>query len=109
MGHDAAHGERVLQPPFFDPEADDAVNYGAIGHEISHGFDDQGGDQRLFLGWSQAWRCKYCHAELAKRLLNDPHSPAQFRANGAVTNLDAFYVKPGDGLYRAESERIRIW
>ena len=36
-----------LQPPFFDPNADDALNYGSlgttIGHELTHGFDDQGG------------------------------------------------------------------
>jgi putative endopeptidase len=36
----------ILQPPFFNPDADDAVNYGAIGavvgHEMTHGFDDQG-------------------------------------------------------------------
>jgi endothelin-converting enzyme len=50
----------ILQPPFFDMDADDAVNYGGIGavigHEISHGFDDQGrksdGDGRLTDWWS---------------------------------------------------------
>jgi len=52
----------MLQPPFFDADADDAVNYGAIGavigHEISHGFDDQGaqydGDGNLRNWWSKA-------------------------------------------------------
>ena len=51
----------ILQPPFFDLEADDAVNYGAIGavigHEIGHGFDDQGskydGDGQLENWWSE--------------------------------------------------------
>jgi predicted metalloendopeptidase len=51
-----------LQPPFFDPAADDAVNYGAIGavigHEIGHGFDDQGrqmdGDGNLRGWWTEA-------------------------------------------------------
>ena len=52
----------ILQPPFFDANADDAVNYGGIGavigHEISHGFDDQGsqydGDGNLRDWWSKA-------------------------------------------------------
>jgi len=52
----------ILQPPFFNPQADDAVNYGAIGmvigHEISHGFDDQGaqydGDGNLRDWWTKA-------------------------------------------------------
>ena len=54
----------ILQPPFFDPEADDAVNYGeigaTIGHEISHGFDDQGSKYdatgRLRNWWTDADR-----------------------------------------------------
>ena len=189
----------ILQPPFFDAEADNAANYGGIGavigHEISHGFDDQGskydgdgnlenwwtdedkaafgkltsqlvaqyegykvldgkplngnltlgeniadlsgmaisykayilsldgkeapmidgftGSQRFFLGWSQIWRRLYRDEELIRRLVTDPHSPSHFRANGPVTNLNAFYeafdVKPGDKLYKMPEDRIQIW
>jgi predicted metalloendopeptidase len=189
----------ILQPPFFHSDADDAVNYGAIGavigHEIGHGFDDQGskydgagnlenwwtardrerfekrtrrliaqydqyevlpglkvngalslgenigdlgglgiafrayrlsldggdaplldgfsGEQRVFLGWAQAWRVKR-RDELAERLLRvAPHAPPKFRVNGVVRNIDAFYrafeVGPDDSLYLPPKERVRIW
>jgi putative endopeptidase len=46
LANDVTFPAAILQPPFFDPDADDAVNYGgmgaAIGHEMTHGFDDQG-------------------------------------------------------------------
>jgi putative endopeptidase len=189
----------ILQPPFFDMAADDATNYGAIGavigHEISHGFDDQGsqfdgdgvlrnwwtdddrkafeavgtklvsqyetyepipgkrlngkltlgeniadlsglqiaykayrrslngqpapviagftGDQRFFLGWSQAWREKVREERSLQLLTMDPHSPPEFRANGAAINHDGFHqafgTKPGDKMFKAPEERIRIW
>ena len=60
----------MLQPPFFDAQADDAVNYGAIGavigHEISHGFDDEG-SQYDGLGNLRDWWTKADHANFAKR------------------------------------------
>lgn len=189
----------ILQPPFFNPGADDAINYGAIGavigHEISHGFDDQGrrydgtgtlndwwaaqdneeftrrakvlgaqyaalspvpgmnvnseltmgeniadlagvamayrayrlslngkpapvidglsGDQRFFMGWAQVWARKYREDELRKRVLTDPHSPSEYRANVIVTNLAPFHaafdVKPGDRMYRSPDERVTLW
>jgi len=190
----------ILQAPFFNIDADDAINYGAIGgvigHEISHGFDDQGrksdgdgnlrdwwtaedaknfderaarlgaqfeayttplpdmkingkltmgenigdlsglavayraykislngkpapviggftGDQRFFMGWTQVWRFKSRDEALRNQLLTDSHSPGMFRAFVPLTNIDAFYeafnVKPGDKLYRAPAERVRIW
>ena len=194
----------ILQPPFFDADADDAVNFGAIGavigHEIGHGFDDQGskydgtgrledwwtaddraeferrtsaliaqydafsptqlggshhvngaltigenigdlgglsialkayrialgrpleeapvidgltGVQRFFLGWAQAWRTKGRDEEVIRRLATDPHAPDEFRCNGVVRNVDEYYaafdVQPGDALYLAPQERVRIW
>ncbi|MGW0035291.1 M13 family metallopeptidase [Gordonia sp. NPDC003376] len=192
----------ILQPPFFDPEADDAANYGGIGavigHEIGHGFDDQGakydgdgnlvdwwsdsdraefsartrklieqyneftpagldadqkvngeftigenigdlgglsialvayrlatrgtetpvidgltGVQRVFFSWAQIWRTKTREAEAIRRLSIDPHSPPEFRCNGVIRNIDAFYdafdVSEGDDLFLPDADRVRIW
>ena len=192
----------ILQPPFFDPEADDAANYGGIGavigHEIGHGFDDQGakydgdgnladwwtdadraefgsrtkalieqydaytprslgnghhvngaftvgenigdlgglsiallayqlslnsrpapitdgltGMQRVFFGWAQVWRTKSREAEAIRRLAVDPHSPPEFRCNGVIRNIDAFYdafdVADHDALYLDPQRRVKIW
>ena len=194
----------ILQPPFFDAEADDAANYGGIGavigHEIGHGFDDQGakydgdgnlvdwwtdqdrtefgsrtkklieqydayvprdlqgrgdahvngaftvgenigdlgglsiallayrlslggkeapvidglsGVQRVLFGWAQVWRTKSREAEAVRRLATDPHSPPEFRCNGVIRNIDAFYdafdVSADDALYLEPQQRVRIW
>jgi putative endopeptidase len=189
----------ILQPPFFDADADPAINYGGIGgvigHEMTHGFDDQGrkadgdgalhdwwtaadatkfdaqakrlgaqysqfepapgihvngdltmgeniadlggvllaldayhaslngqpapvidgltGDQRVFLGWAQVWREKIRDDAAKQHAVSDPHSPAHFRVNGPLRNVDdwyvAFGVKPGDPLYVPPEQRVKIW
>jgi putative endopeptidase len=189
----------ILQAPFFDVNADPAVNYGGIGavigHEMGHGFDDQGsksdslgvqrnwwtdadranfqkkvdmlgkqfdafcplpntcvngkltmgenigdlgglsmaytayklslngkpapvidgltGDQRFFLAWAQVWKTKYREQALVNQIKADPHSPAMYRINGPLRNLDAWYgaydVKEGDKLYLPPAERVSIW
>nr|WP_240911362.1 M13 family metallopeptidase [Paludisphaera soli] len=86
----------ILQPPFFDLQADDAVNYGAIGavigHEIGHGFDDQGsksdGDGNLVNWWTDADRKEF--EARAKKLIEqyDGFEPLQLpgqKVNGALT------------------------
>jgi len=188
----------ILQSPFFDPEADDALNYGAIGgvigHEFSHGFDDQGSnfdpqgnmtnwwtagdkarfdaltaklsaqysayevlpgvfvngdltlgeniadlggitlayyaykihmkdlpagevldgftpEQRIFLGWAQVWQSHGTDEYLRNQVTTDPHSPAEFRVIGPMSNLEEFSeawgCKEGDGMVR--EDRIVIW
>ncbi len=189
----------ILDAPFFDPKADAAVNYGAIGavigHEIGHGFDDQGrksdgdgvlrdwwsaadvaafqkladkigaqysayeplpgfavnpgltmgenigdigglamayhaykrslggaeapvidgltGDQRFFLAWGQVWKRAVRDEQLKNQIATDPHSPAQYRVNGVVRNMDAWYeafgVTKDDALWLDPQERVQIW
>ena len=67
LNNDITFPAGILQPPFFNFEADDAINYGAIGgvigHEISHGFDDQGSrfdaDGNLKMWWTEGDRAKF--------------------------------------------------
>lgn len=69
--------------------------------------------QLFFVGWSRVWQRKYREAEMLKRLLTDPHSPSQYRTNGPVMNIDAFYdafnVTEGDKLFKPADQRIKIW
>jgi predicted metalloendopeptidase len=71
------------------------------------------GNQRVFMGWAQVWRAKARDAEAIRLISIDPHSPAMFRANGPLTNLDGFYeafkVQAGDKMYVAPEKRIHIW
>jgi putative endopeptidase len=75
--------------------------------------DGYSGAQRFFLGWSQAWREKTRDERTLQLLTIDPHSPPEFRANGAAVNHDGFHeafgTKPGDKMFKPAEERIRIW
>src|SRR3984893_6340889 len=188
----------ILQPPYFDPNRDPAMDYAApgatIGHGISHSFDDQGAlfdesgrlknwwpqshfahfeaagaslvaqfdayrpfpdiavngkqtlseniadvaglsvaydawrvtlegkpapaaagfsaEQLFFLSFAQSWRRKFREPALRQRIVTDGHAPAEYRAD-TVRNLDPWYdafgVKPGEKLYLAPADRVRVW
>ncbi|WP_124039740.1 M13 family metallopeptidase [Neoactinobaculum massilliense] len=75
--------------------------------------DGYTGTQRLFLSYARIWRSKARDEWMRQQIALDPHSPEEFRANGVVRNVDAFYeafgVNAGDGLYLAPEERVHIW
>jgi endothelin-converting enzyme/putative endopeptidase len=70
------------------------------------------GQQRVFLNFAHVWRSKRRKEQMLQLITVDPHSPAEFRAN-IVRNLDefveAFDVRPGDGLWLDPEDRVRIW
>jgi putative endopeptidase len=70
-------------------------------------------DQRFFLSWAQVWRANIRPESAAQLIVTDSHSPGNYRAIGAVVNMDAWYkafdIKPTDKLYKKPEERIKIW
>jgi putative endopeptidase len=71
------------------------------------------GDQRVFLGWAQAWAGKATPEAIQRQTLSDPHSFRKYRVDGVVRNIDGWYqafgIKPGDALYVAPDKRVRVW
>jgi len=85
----------------------------ALGGKPGPEIDGFTAEQRFYLGWAQIWKRLFREDELRKRLLSDPHSPAQYRVNGIVRNMSefdaAFDVKAGDKLYLPPDQQVRIW
>ena len=75
--------------------------------------DGHSQDQRFFMNWATVWRRNFTDGELRMRLNTDPHAPANFRANGAPSNMPsyaaAFQCKAGDAMVRADDKRVVIW
>ncbi len=75
--------------------------------------DGYSGEQRLFVSYAQIWRDQVRDAARIERLKVDPHSPGQFRANGALRNqtafADALALKPDDAMYLPPEQRISLW
>ena len=74
--------------------------------------DGFSGDQQFFIAFAQNYASKSREAALRQQVMTDPHSPAEYRAD-TVRNVDSWYaafdVKPGEALYLAPPDRVRIW
>ena len=68
---------------------------------------------RFFISWARAWRDLMRVEEVERRLAIDPHSPAEFRCNQIVRNIEEFYdafaVGASDGLWLDPARRVNIW
>ncbi len=86
-------------------------------YKVEHGeppvIDGFTGDQRFFMSWAQVWRAKAREDATRQQLLTDPHSPPEYRINGVVRNIDAWYeafdVQPDNAMYLPPEERVSIW
>jgi len=69
--------------------------------------------QRFFLGWAQVWRENDRDESLKLLIKSDPHSPNKFRVNGPLSNIpefwDAFNIRQGDPMRRADKDLVKIW
>ena len=75
--------------------------------------DGFSGDQRFYLAFAQVWRGKYRDGAMRQQVLSNPHSPPHWRTVGPPRNVDAWYaafgVKPGDKMYLAPENRVKLW
>ena len=85
----------------------------SLGGKPAPVIDGVTGDQRFFMAWAQVWAIKWREEALRAQIKNGPHSPGEFRANGIVRNIDAWYkafnVQPGDAMYLPPEKRVKIW
>ena len=86
--------------------------HASLGGKTAPEQDGFSGDQQFFIAFGQNWGLKGRPAALRRQVMTDPHAPAEYRAD-TVRNIDAWYtvfdVKPGQKLYLAPPDRVRIW
>jgi putative endopeptidase len=85
----------------------------SLGGQAPPVLDGLTGDQRLFLGYAQAWRGKTRDDALRAQMASDPHSPRKFRVIGPIRNIDSWYasfdVTPNDRYYLKTEDRVHVW